>query len=119
MTNQLIADGMVKPGEVGINALDDDEIAKTSMKGPEQGYSGMYRVDLTKQVLRDDLVRDAREKELEYFCSKGVWVKRPKAEARAETGRGPISVRWVDVSKGDDLNRRYRSRLVARQMKGT
>ena len=42
MTDQLIADGMVKPGEVGIHALDDDEIMKASMKGPEQGYSGMY-----------------------------------------------------------------------------
>ena len=33
------------------------------------------------------------------------------------TGRPPISVRWVDVNKGDDLNPRYRSRLVARQLK--
>ena len=117
MTDQLTADGMVKPGEVGINALDDDEIMKTSMKGSAQGYSGAYRDDLTKQVLRDDLVREARKKELDYFCSKGVWVKRPKSEARARTGRGPISVRWVDVNKGDDMNPRYRSRLVARQMK--
>ena len=64
MTDQLTADGMVKPGEVGINALDDDEIMKTSMKGPAQGYSGAYRDDLTKQVLRDDLVHEARRKEL-------------------------------------------------------
>ena len=116
MTDQLTADGMVKPGEVGINAL-DDEIMKTSMKGPAQGYSGAYRDDLAKQVLHDDLVREVRKKELEYFCSKGVWAKRPKSEARAKTGRGPMSVRWVDVNKGDDMNRRYRSRLVARQMK--
>ena len=48
MTAQLTADGMVKPGEVGINALDDDEIIKLAMKGPAQGYSGAYRDDLTK-----------------------------------------------------------------------
>ena len=117
MTAQLAADGMLKPGEIGINALDDDEVVKASMRGPDQGYSGAYRDDLTKQVLRDDLVIEARRKELEHFCSKGVWIKRPKAEAKAKTGRGPISVRWVDVNKGDDLNPRYRSRLVARQMK--
>ena len=72
---------------------------------------------MTNQPLRDDLVNEARKKELDYFCSQGVWLKRPKGEARQKTGRGPISVRWVDVNKGDDLNPRYRSRLVARQMK--
>ena len=33
------------------------------------------------------------------------------------TGKAAISVRWVDVNKGDDLHPKYRSRLVARQMK--
>ena len=117
MTAQLHADGRMKPGEIGIHALDDDEAVNSSMKGPSEGFSGAYRDDLTKQVLRDDLVHEARRKELDYFTSKGVWVKKPKAEARLRTGRGPISVRWVDVNKGDDLNPRYRSRLVARQMK--
>ena len=37
--------------------------------------------------------------------------------ARARTGRPPISVRWVDVNKGDDVNPNYRSRLVARELK--
>ena len=74
MTEQLSADGMVKPGEVGIHALDDDEVVKAAMRGPDQGYSGAYRDDLTKQVLRDDLVKEARKKELDYFCSKGVWI---------------------------------------------
>ncbi len=40
-----------------------------------------------------------------------------KAVARATTGKSPISVRWVDVNKGDELNPNYRSRLVARQLK--
>ncbi len=68
-------------------------------------------------MLRDDLVRAARVQELTYFKDKGVWLKRPKAEARQVTGRPPITVRWVDVNKGDELNPRYRSRLVARQLK--
>ena len=33
------------------------------------------------------------------------------------SGRPPISVRWVDVNKGDEANPNYRSRLVARQIK--
>ena len=50
---------------------------------------------------------------------KGVWLKRPKGEARRRTGKSPISVKWVDINKGDDLHPRYRSRLVARQLKAT
>ncbi len=33
------------------------------------------------------------------------------------TRRPPISVRWLDVNKGDEANPKYRSRLVARQIK--
>jgi hypothetical protein len=32
-------------------------------------------------------------------------------------GKAPISVRWVDVNKGDDLQPNYRSRLVAREIR--
>ncbi len=80
-------------------------------------FSGKYKDDLTGQLLRDDLVQEARRKELEYFDQKGVWAKVPTAEARRRTGRAAISVRWVGVNKGDDTAPRYRSRLVARQLK--
>ena len=63
------------------------------------------------------MVRGARAKELSFFHSKGVWVKRPQSMARSKTGRPPISVRWVDVNQGDDLNPNYRSRFVARELK--
>ena len=82
-------------------------------------YSKGYKDDITKQPLLDGLIDAARAKELEYFGSKGVWIKKPKGEAFAKTGRPPISVRWVDVNKGDDQCPNYRSRLVARQLKAT
>ena len=85
--------------------------------GPEQGYSGQFVDDTTGQVLKDEWVRAARMKELEYFTKKGVWIKVPRDRARQATGKSPISVRWVDVNKGDELNPNYRSRLVARQIK--
>ncbi len=116
-TAQLRHDRRLKPGCFGIQAVDDDEEVSKSLYGPEQGYSGKYKDDLTGQVLRDDLVRAARLKELEYFTSKGVWVKVPMGRARQATGRSPITVRWVDVNKGDEANPKYRSRLVARQIK--
>ena len=116
-TAQLRADRRLKPGCFGIQAVDDDAEVHESMYGSAQGYSGRYKDDLTGQTLRDDLVRAARLKELEYFNRKGVWLKVPRERARQRTGRPPISVRWVDVNKGDELNPNYRSRLVARQLK--
>ena len=81
--------------------------------------SGRFHDDLTKQALKDALVKEARAKESLYFHSKGVWVTVPKKAARTQTGRNPVSVRWVDVNKGDEQNPNYRSRLVARQLKAT
>ena len=39
------------------------------------------------------------------------------SEALRRTGRPPITVRWVEVNKGDDLNPKIRSRLVAREIR--
>ena len=98
-------------------AADDEEEIAAGNQGPAQGYSGRFRDDLTGQVLKDELVHKARAVELEFFCKKGVWTKVPTSTARQRTGRPPITVRWVDVNKGDEMCPNYRSRLVARQMK--
>ena len=63
------------------------------------------------------LVKAARQKELQYFESKHVWQISTVAEALKATGRRPISVRWVDVNKGDDETPNVRSRLVAREIR--
>ena len=73
--------------------------------------------DITGQPLNPGLCRIARQKELDYFVSKGVWDMRSVQEARAKMGKPPISVRWVEVNKGDDENPNYRSRLVAREIR--
>ena len=76
-----------------------------------------FRDDLTGQPLDPVLVREARQKELDYFEAKKVWVRKDIGEARRVTGKPPISVRWVDVNKGDDREPNIRSRLVARQIR--
>ena len=38
-------------------------------------------------------------------------------ECRQVTGKPPVTVRWVDVSKGDDVNPNARLRLVARRIR--
>ena len=117
--NQLRQDGLMKNGCYGVQIQDDEEEIEKNLRGPAQGYSGAYKDDLTNQTLKDELVKAARATELAFFYSKKVWVKIPKNQVRARGGRRPISVRWVDVNKGDDLHPNYRSRLVARQLKAT
>ena len=80
----------------------EEQNVRKHVYGPAQGYSGRYRDDLTGQPLRDDLVKAARAKEPEFFTSKGVWSKAPRQRAFARTGKPPISLRWVDLNKGDE-----------------
>ena len=64
-----------------------------------------------------ELAREARQKELQYFEVKKVWELRDSGEAVRRQGKPPISVRWVDVNKGDDNEPNSRSRLVAREIR--
>ena len=57
------------------------------------------------------------KRKLNMFVSKAVWELRPINEARTKMGRSPISVRWVEVNKGDDQNPNIRSRLVVREIR--
>ena len=130
---QLIADRRMRPGEVGViqdgrgAVMDGDDEVKTSWpSGPRNYHDGeeewacftphhdRYVDDLTGLPLPPELCRAARQKELDYFRSKGVWEIKNVNEARAKMGRRPISVRWVETNKGDDENPNMRSRLVAR-----
>ena len=77
----------------------------------------IFRDDLTGQILDPVLVKAARKKELDFFEAKGIWFKKAVDEARRKTGKPPITKRWVDVNKGDDIEPNIRSRLVARQIR--
>ena len=110
-------DGLLRNGCYGVQVAEDDLAVLKATYGPEQGYSGKYKDDLTGQVLKDALVLQARAVELEYFSPKEVWKKVSRNVAKTTSGKSPISVRRADTNQGDELNPNYRSRLVARQMK--
>ena len=110
MTDEMHVRGTLRRGEQGMHAVTDED----AQEAWPEGCSGKFRDDISGQLLRDDLVAEARAKELRYFYDKGVWTKRPRHKANSRTGKNAISVRWVCVNKGDDQNPRYRSRLVAR-----
>ena len=108
----------MKDDAVGLHIAEDEDGNAHGIQNFDDRYSGRHRDDMSGQILRDDLVLEARMKELAYFREKGVWQKRLLVEIK-RAGHRPISVRWVDVDKGDAVNPRYRSRLVARQLKAT
>ena len=91
---------------------EDEEEINAVHPGEEQ-----FKDAITGQPLIPELVKAARAKELEYFASKGVWHYRPRSEAMKKMGKPPITVKWVDVNKGDDIEPKYRSRLVAREIR--
>ena len=130
---QLKKDGIVRDGTVGMHEAEqgkDEEVgigdgSVMSFCHTTSGEvlkfdngEGPFYDDLTKQQLPTALVKAARRKELDYFESKDVWKRVPIAEAHRTNGRPPITVRWVDVNKGDDEVPDIRSRLVARQIRG-
>ena len=55
--------------------------------------------------------------EIEQVRKHGVYKKVPIEQCVKETGKKPIRVRWLDINKGDEENKDYRSRLVAQEIK--
>ena len=69
------------------------------------------------QPLNPLLVQEARRNEMEYLESMEVWIRKHRPDASQDIGKAPISVRWVDVNKGDDESPNERSSLVAKEIR--
>ena len=76
-----------------------------------------YWDELTGKELDPQQVSAARQEEMKEFQKHDVYVKVPLAQCWARTGRKPIGVRWIDINKGDEKKPKYRSRLVAKEIK--
>ena len=70
--------------------------------------------DISGALLDPHQVEEARRKEIEFVHQFGVYEKVPKEQA---VGKTKVSVKWVDVNKGDASKPEYRSRLVGRELK--
>ena len=66
--------------------------------------------DLTSMSLDAGMVKEAPAKEIRYVREKAVYAKIPRSMA-ARKGWKIIRTRWIDITKGDDTNPVYRSRL--------
>ena len=68
--------------------------------------------DVTGLKLDPKEVVRARREEIGWMRNKGVYRKVPRAVA-VRNGWKIVKSRWVDINKGDDTKRKYRSRVVA------
>jgi hypothetical protein len=104
----------MKTGEL-LNVEEHKHIEKIFMAG--SGREDSFVDAVSGQAFQASLVRAARATEMKHFDDKKVWEKRPYEEANRRTGKKPITVKWIDVNKGDGENPNYRSRLVAREIR--
>ena len=61
-------------------------------------------------------VKIARHKEIQYLWDRNVYEYAPGAEARAQTGRNPVDLKWIDTNKSTTVSPRHRSRLVCTEV---
>ena len=77
---------------------------------------GGYHDDMSGGRLDPAAVIKAREEEMSFIRSYNVYVKVPIEESYRETGKGPVSTKWLDTNKGDSVHPNIRSRFVAREI---
>ena len=53
---------------------------------------------------------------MKYVKEMGLYKKVPR-QKMIDAGGKAITTRWLDINKGDAMNKNYRSRLVAREIK--
>ena len=87
------------------------------LNGEEEEEEGYAWDDVNMKTLDLKDVRIARHEEVAYMKARNIWRVVDADEAWAKTGRGPVSVRWVDADKGAEGMPNIRCRLVARDFK--
>ncbi|CAE7245381.1 unnamed protein product [Symbiodinium sp. CCMP2592] len=77
----------------------------------------VYWDTITGAQLDADHVERARAEELQWVRKQEVYRKVRLEQCYEDTGRAPITLKWLDRNKGDASNPNYRSRLVVREVK--
>ena len=73
--------------------------------------------ETSHKLLDSSEVIAARLDEIQQIRNHKVYEKVPLGECHQRSGKASIKVKWLDTNKGDEINKEYRSRLVAKQIK--
>ena len=88
---------------------------RNEKRWPNGGQQRQTYDALTRQILDSELVKAGKAAEMDFLRQWTVYEYATYAEAMAETGRKPISTKWVCTNKGDDTTPNVRCRWVARE----
>ena len=69
-------------------------------------------------TLPKEMVDEARQEEIGFMQGRNIWSLRPIADCWRDTGKAPVTVRWVDTNEAGKGEFLIRSRFVARDLKG-
>ncbi|CAK0826820.1 unnamed protein product [Prorocentrum cordatum] len=98
--------------------VDDEEISLKDFVGKwRDTLRTEFYDDLTGLPLDSTRVKAARRLEMDFMAQLGAWVYAREEDCQRELGRRPLSVRWVDIDKGDTDRPDCRSRLVVQETK--
>ena len=87
-----------------------------TVEEPEDKRFDVAWGDVSGAELDPGKVKTARAEEVEYVRKMRLYDKVLISQCYQKTGKAPISVRWIDINKGDAQSFKYRSRLVAREI---
>ena len=77
-----------------------------------------FRGRSTGLTLNPEIVKRARELEMQHMGELKVREDSDRDTCIAGTGRPPIPTDWVDIDKGDPIRLNYRSRLICQETRG-
>ena len=87
-----------------------------TVEEPDEGLVETAWDDVSGAELDPNQVKKARAEEIDYIHMMKLYEKVTIDDCYKKTGKTPISVRWIDISKGDAQSPNNRSRLVAREI---
>jgi len=90
----------------GVDYVQDINVEKFISEDTEREIMEAFD-DVTGLAIDVTKTRAARGEEIRYIESHGIWEVVPVEKCWKHLGKAPISGRWVDVQKGDDVRSRY------------
>ena len=112
---EVNADGTIKGQDLKKEAQGIQQQYRTMEEEDQEALETAWD-DVSGAALDPSAVKRARAEEIDYIRNSGLCTKVSIDECYKKIGRAPISVRWIDINKGDTTNPNYRSRLVAKEI---
>ena len=100
----LLAELEGSNGENGGDLKKAAKKVKQSYKTVEENHDSEMELawdDVSGASLDPKAVKAARAEEINYVKKMGLYIKVLVSERLKQTGHRPISVRWIDINKGD------------------